>query len=172
MADKIYKLILRAKFTKNSDIEIIHEKLAIIFDIDLKKIPKLLKKPTIIRKNLTPDIALQYRDGLEKIGLLCDISPKLKSEPILINAEPSQVGTDEAAQFSLIGIEDEKTLILDSNTLQVINISIPFGAMVILVIKSFFASIPALIILGCIGYVGYLLQPIIIEILRSIGYYP
>jgi hypothetical protein len=168
MTDKIYKLILRGEFTEGSDIEIVHEKLAIIFDIDLKKIPKLLKKPTVIRKNLTPEVALQYREGLEKIGLLCDISPKLRSEPILIDAEPSQVGFDEAEEFSLIGVEGEKTLILDSNTLRVININIPFGAMVILVIKSFFASIPALIILGGIGYAGYLFQPMILEMLRSV----
>jgi hypothetical protein len=65
MTDKIYKVVLLGKIEEGYDKEITHEKLALVFDIDLKKIPKLLKKPHVIRKNLTRDVALQYRNGLE-----------------------------------------------------------------------------------------------------------
>ena len=72
--DKIYKLVLQGKIAEEQDVEVVHEKLAVIFDIDLKKIPKLLKKPTIIRKNLTHDAALEYQAGLKKIGVSCKVS--------------------------------------------------------------------------------------------------
>jgi predicted transcriptional regulator len=72
--DKIYKLVLQGKIAEEQDVEVVHEKLAIIFDIDLKKIPKLLKKPTIIRKNLAYDVALEYQAGLKKIGVSCEVS--------------------------------------------------------------------------------------------------
>ncbi|MCK5720849.1 MAG: hypothetical protein KAH84_13005 [Thiomargarita sp.] len=72
--DKNFNLIL-VGIEEKEDVEkeITYEKLSIIFDIDLKKIPKLLKKPTIIRKNLTYEIALQYQEGLGKIGVLSKI---------------------------------------------------------------------------------------------------
>jgi len=72
--EKIYKLVLQGEIAEEQDIEVVHEKLAIIFDIDLKKIPKLLKKPIIIRKNLAHDVALEYQAGLKKIGVSCKVS--------------------------------------------------------------------------------------------------
>ena len=80
MTDKIYKVVLLGKIAEGYDVEIVHEKLAIIFDIDLKKIPKLLKKPIVIRKNLTSEVALKYKAGLEKIGVFCEITPPLKTD--------------------------------------------------------------------------------------------
>lgn len=74
MADNIYKLILLGEIASGYDVEIAHEKLANVFDIDLKKIPKLLKRSIIIRKNLSYDDALQYKTGLEKIGVSSKIS--------------------------------------------------------------------------------------------------
>ncbi|MBE9561525.1 MAG: hypothetical protein IMF12_01500, partial [Proteobacteria bacterium] len=61
MSDKIYKVVLLGKIADGYDIEIAHEKLALIFDIDLKKITKLLKKPIIIRSELTYDVAVRYQ---------------------------------------------------------------------------------------------------------------
>lgn len=81
--DKIYKIILLGKIVEGYDVEITHEKLAIIFEIPLKKIPKLLKNPIIIRKNLTQDVALRYQMGLEKIGVLCEVNPPLEIEPTM-----------------------------------------------------------------------------------------
>jgi 6-phosphogluconate dehydrogenase (decarboxylating) len=80
---KNYKVILRGQIEEGIDIEEVHEKLAIVFDIDLNKIPKLLKKPTVIRKNLTSKYALAYQIGLEKIGVPCDIEPPVETEPSL-----------------------------------------------------------------------------------------
>ena len=73
------------------------DKLSIIFDIhDLKKIPKLLKKPTVIRKNLSRDVAMQYKVGLEKIGVLCDIDPPLETlSAVETEIESNQSVTDE-----------------------------------------------------------------------------
>ncbi len=164
----MYKLILSGKISENYDVEIVYEKLAIVFEIDLKKIPKLLKKPTVIRKNLSYDVVRQYKEGLEKIGVLCDTFPKLESEPnleaesfIVDDKENSII--DESDTFSFL--EEEKALVLDSAQLRVIDIKIPFGSMIILIIKWIIASIPALIILGSIGYVGYLFQTTIAEML-------
>jgi len=78
MTETPHKLILLGSIQEGFDTEIAHEKLAIVFDIDLKKVPKLLKKPTVIRKNLTPETAYRYKTGLDKIGVLCHISPPLE----------------------------------------------------------------------------------------------
>ena len=172
----MYKLIISGKIAENYDVEIVHEKLAIIFDIDLKKIPKLLKKPTVIRKNLSYDVVRQYKEGLEKIGVLCDTSPKLESElipsqetePFIVDHDENSIVdeiVDESDTFSFV--EQEKTLVLDSDQLRVIDIKIPFGSMIILIIKWTLASIPAMIILGSIGYVGYLSQTMIVEMLGN-----
>ena len=91
MTDKIYKVILLGKIAKGYDVEEAQDKLSLILDIDdLKKIQKLLKKPTIIRKNLSRDIAMQYKAGLEKIGVLCEIKPPVETE-----LESNQSVTDE-----------------------------------------------------------------------------
>ncbi|HDN27411.1 MAG TPA: hypothetical protein ENG03_10015 [Thioploca sp.] len=163
MTDKIYKLILLGKIAEGHDVEVAQDKLSIIFDIpDLKQIPKLLKKPTVIRKNLSRDVAMQYKTGLEKIGVLCDIDPPFETEPSFVETEiePNQSveddkkksEVDESDTFSLIEMENSKTLILDNSRFHVINIKIPFWSMIILVIKWTFASIPALIVLWAIGY--------------------
>jgi len=156
---KNYKVILRGQIEEGRDIEEVHEKLAIVFDIDLKKIPKLLKKQSVIRKNLTSEYAIAYQIGLEKIGVPCDIEPPLEIEQSLKKTEFNSILGDEdnpiiddPENFSLMEMENSKTLVLDSNTLRVLNIKIPFWSMVILTIKWIFASIPALIILGGIGY--------------------
>ena len=143
------------------------DKLSIIFDIhDLKKIPKLLKKPTVIRKNLSRDVAMQYKVGLEKIGVLCDIDPPLETlSAVETEIESNQSVTDEKKKnevdewqtddestFSLVELENPKTLVFDNSKLRVINIKIPFWSMIILIIKWTFASIPALMVLGAIGY--------------------
>ncbi len=166
MTDKIYKLILLGKIAEGYDVEVAQDKLSIIFDIpDLKQIPKLLKKPTVIRKNLSRDVAMQYKTGLEKIGVLCDIDPPFETEPSFVETEiePNQSvedveddkkksEVDESDTLSLLEMENSKTLILDNSTFHVINIKIPFSSMIILFIKWTFASIPALIVLWAIGY--------------------
>lgn len=187
MAKKTYKIILLGKIAERYDVEITHEKLAIVFDIDLKKIPKLLKKPTVIRKNLTETYASKYKHGLEKIGVPCQIvdpdgnvigtqvEPVSKDEdsnvigtqtdPVSKDEDSNVIGTqaepvskdedDATEMFSLVEKKDN-TLILDGDTLRIINIKMPFWSMVIFICKWILASIPALIILGGIGY--YLIQ--------------
>ncbi len=174
MADNSYKLILSGKIAEGYDVEIVHEKLSLVFEIALKKIPKLLKKQTIIRKNLSLDVAFQYKNGLEKIGVLCDITPKPeqenphRAETVIVNDKDNAINDKDNAindkdnaiidntgiegEIEQFSFEPEQTLTLDCNTLRVINIKIPFGSMVILIIKLILASIPALIILGGIGY--------------------
>jgi hypothetical protein len=159
MANNIHKVILLGQIKEGEDVEEVHENLAIVFDIDLKKIPKLLKKPTVIRKNLTPEYARAYQIGLEKIGVPCDIEPPINTDQSLKKTEDNSffgdenhsIG-DEQEDFSLIDIEETKTLVLDGNKLRVLNIKMPFWSMVILTIKWIFASIPALMILAAVGY--------------------
>ncbi len=160
MADNSYKLILSGKIAEGYDVEIVHEKLALVFDIALKKIPKLLKKQTIIRKKLTLDVAFQYKNGLEKIGVLSEISPKPKQnnphhvESFTVNDKDDTIidNTGIEGNIEQFSFEPEQTLTLDHNTLHIINIKIPTGSLVILMIKWILASIPALILLGGIGY--------------------
>lgn len=156
MTDKIYKVVLLGKLAEGVDVDIVHEKLAIIFDIDLKKIPKLLKKPVIIRKNLTGEVALRYKKGLDQIGVLCEINPPFEeSEAKFLTTveedEETPLTEEETEMFSLAE-NNQKTLVLDSETLRVINIKMSLGSMIILIIKATFAAIPALIILGGLGY--------------------
>ncbi len=160
MANNSYKLILSGKIAEGYDVEIVHEKLALVFDIALKKIPKLLKKPTVIRKKLTLDVAFQYKNGLEKIGVLSEINPKPvqenphHAESFTVNDKDDAIidNTGIEGDIEQFSFEPEQTLTLDHNTLHIINIKIPAGSLVILMIKWILASIPALIILGGIGY--------------------
>jgi 6-phosphogluconate dehydrogenase (decarboxylating) len=85
LTENTHKLVLLGAIREGFDPEIAREKLAIVFDIDLKKIPKLLKKPTVIRKNLTPDVAYRYKTGLDKIGVICHISPPLETNEMTEN---------------------------------------------------------------------------------------
>ncbi len=170
MTDKIYQVVLLGKLAEGYDVEIVYEKLAIVFEIDLKKIPKLLKKPTVIRKNLAPDVALKYKNGLEKIGVLCEIRPplvpsveenintseevpptSLETESIPTNETPADNNTEAEPQTISLA-EEPQPLVLDQETLRVINIKLPWWSMTKLIIKLVFATIPALIILATMVY--------------------
>ena len=152
MADK-YKLILLGKIAAGHDEEIVHEKLAIIFEIELKKIKKLLKKPLVIRTELSREVALKYKNGLERIGVVCETSPPLESNkdkaPIIDDNE--QAITDDLDNFSIKEepeLQESKPLVIDGKKFKVINIKLPFFTLV----KWSLASIPALIILSGIFY--------------------
>lgn len=166
MTDK-YKLILLGKIAAGHDKEIVHEKLAIIFEIELKKIPKLLKKPLVIRKELSREVVLKYKNGLEHIGVLCDIDPPLKSETTI--GDDKDLTKDDLDTFSITDeieepvaddieepvddTEELKTwMILGDDKRKVMNIKMPLGSMVIFMIKWTLASIPAVLILGGVGY--------------------
>ena len=184
MANK-YKLILLGKIAAGHDKEIVHEKLAIIFEIELKKIPKLLKKPLIIRKNLSHDVVLQYKNGLEYIGVLCDTDPPLKNESTsaIHSSEKNSIGDDkdlttddfdafsitddieEPIEESVDDTEELKTWVIQADDKRkVINIKMPLGSMAIFLIKWILASIPAVLILGG---VNYLLQQAIVMFLSN-----
>ena len=175
MTDKIYKVVLLGKIAEGYDVEIVHEKLAIIFDIDLKKIPKLLKKPIVIRKNLTAEVALKYQTGLEKIGVFCEIHPPLKTAATVEEVSPttaaelSSIPTEEEAEFaSLTELKNDispsaesqnfsilgkdKHLMFSQETLRVINIRMSWWSLTRFSIKWILASIPAIIILAAIVY--------------------
>ena len=148
MANKKYKVILLGKIAEGYDIDITHENLANVFDIDLKKIPKLLKKPTVIRKNLTETDASRYKHGLEKIGVLCQITNKDAES----TSQPQKISVKDEKTKEPLALVANNTLLLNNDTLRVINVKISFGSMVTLFVKLTFASIPALMILGGIGY--------------------
>lgn len=175
MTDKIYKIVLLGKIAEGYDVEIVQEKLAIIFDIDLKKIPKLLKKPIVIRKNLTSAVAVKYKNGLEKIGVLCEIHPPLTSGSTLeeslppSTAEISSFQAEEEAELSSITKLDNdrisptpkpqnfsqlkpKSLVLSQETLRVINVKMSWWSLTKFSIKWILASIPAIIILAALIY--------------------
>ncbi len=158
MTDNVYKIVLLGKIADGFDAAIAHDQLATIFNIDIKKIPKLLKKPIVIRTNLKRDAALRYQTGLEKIGILCDIippldSPPINTEPDLIIEDSAKPIIDETETFSLVDIEKQKTLILDGESLRVINLKMPFSSIMIFLIKGLFAAIVTIMIFGGIGYV-------------------
>jgi hypothetical protein len=152
MADK-YKLILLGKIAAGYDDEVVHEKLAIIFEIELKKIKKLLKKPLVIRTELNREVALKYKNGLERIGVVCDISPPLESDkdkaPILEDSE--QAITDDLDTFSIkeeSELQEPKPFVIDGKKFKVINIKLPFFTLV----KWTLASIPAILLFRGIFY--------------------
>ncbi|MDM8568197.1 hypothetical protein QUF50_01515 [Thiotrichales bacterium HSG1] len=162
MSDKIYKLVLLGKIADGHDIDITHEKLALVFDIDLKQIPKLLKKPTVIRKELTYDVADRYKTGLEKIGVLCEIRPPLETDseqltpvsedvPELTEKIPEDEKEDKVEEIIEFAPTDMK---LD-DTLRVVDVKMSFGAILLLCVKIMLASIPAMIILGGIVFLLY-----------------
>jgi hypothetical protein len=78
MTEKIYKIILLGKIADGHDKEIAVEKLALVLEIELKTATKLLKKPVVLRKNLTREFALRYKTGLEKSVFPVRYPPPLK----------------------------------------------------------------------------------------------
>lgn len=174
MTDKIYKVVLLGKIAAGYDVEIVYEKLAIIFDIDLKKIPKLLKKPIVIRKNLTAEVAVKYKAGLEKIGVFCEIHPPLTTDSTPEDdlsptaAELAAISTEETTEavattesdhiaplaepqnFSIL--DQDKHFTLSQETLRIININMSWWSLTRFLVKWVFASIPAIIILAAIVY--------------------
>jgi len=185
MTDKIYKVVLLGKIAEGYDVEIAHEKLAIIFDIDLKKIPKLLKKPVVIRKNLTPGVAVKYKSGLEKIGVLCEIYPPLTSNSTLEEslhpgtAEISSFQAEEEAELSSITKLDNdkisptkdpnnfsplkpKSLVFSQETLRVINVRMSWWSLTRFSIKWILASIPAIIVFVALIY-------LVTEVIKVVG---
>ncbi|MFK5970126.1 MAG: hypothetical protein QM487_08435 [Candidatus Marithrix sp.] len=171
MSDKIYKVILLGEIADGYDIEIAHEKLAIIFDIDLKKIPKLLKKPTVIRKELTHSVAAHYQAGLEKIGVLCKIHPPLETGYVEsipeapeedvpeLTFEPEEISEEKVADEPVKEVIKFAPIEMKLDTLRVADIQMSFGAILLLFIKIALASITAMIILG--GIIFLLQQAII-----------
>jgi hypothetical protein len=162
MTDNVYKIVLLGKIADGFDAAIAHEQLASIFNIDIKKIPKLLKKPVVIRTNLKRDAALRYQTGLEKIGILCDIIPPLDSPPAtVVNTEKPDIIIEDSAKpllyetetFTLVDIKKQNTLILDGESLRVINIKMPFSSIMSFLIKWLFAAIVTIMIIGGISYV-------------------
>ncbi len=161
MTDNVYKIVLLGKIADGFDAAIAHDQLASIFNIDIKKIPKLLKKPVVIRTHLKRDAALRYQTGLEKIGILCDIIPPLDSPPTAVANTPSIIIEDsakpllsETETFTLVDdIKKQNTLILDGESLRVINIKMPFSSIMIFLIKWLFAAIVTIMIIGGIAYV-------------------
>ena len=159
MTDNVYKIVLLGKIADGFDAAVAHEQLATIFNIDIKKIPKLIKKPVVIRTHLKRDAAQRYQTGLEKIGILCDIIPPLDSPPVLVNAETEIIiedsakpTSDETETFTLLELEKQKTLILDGENLRVINIKMPFSSILNFLIKWLFAAIVTIMIIAGIGY--------------------
>lgn len=149
--DKSYKVILQGEIADGYDPDEVKEKLAIVFKKNRKEIDKLLKNPTPIRKNLTRDVALRYQNGLEKIGVVCTIESNEKL-PVRPSTNPDD--TLSLVQKDTTSSDVKKlALILDKDTLSVINVKMPFGSMVVFILKSILASIPAFIIVGAI-FVG------------------
>ncbi|MCK5876692.1 MAG: hypothetical protein KAG43_03565 [Candidatus Marithrix sp.] len=164
MSDKIYKVVLLGKIADGYDIEIVQEKLALVFDIDLKKIPKLLKKPTIIRKELTYDVAVRYQTGLEKIGVLCEIKPPLESDLVesdSVPKEPEEILETEEKEDKIAEPEEEVIEFapveakLGNSKLQVVDVKMSFSSILLLFIKFILAAIPAMIILSGIMFLLY-----------------
>lgn len=186
MTDKIYKVVLLGKIAEGYDVEIIQEKLAIIFDIDLKKIPKLLKKPIVIRKNLTPAVAVKYKNGLEKIGVLCEIHPPLTRDStieesispstdeissLLAEEETELSSTTERIKNDKISPTKEpqnlsqlkpKSFVLSQETLRVINLKMSWWSLTKFSIKWILASIPAMIVLAALIY-------LVTEVIKVVG---
>jgi hypothetical protein len=185
MTDKIYKVVLLGKIAEGYDVEIAQEKLAIIFDIDLKKIPKLLKKPIVIRKNLTSAVAVKYKNGLEKIGVLCEIHPPLTRDSTIEESIPpstdeisSLLAEEEAELSSTTELNNDKisptqkpqnlsqlkpkSFVLSQETLRVINFKMSWWSLTKFSIKWILASIPAMIILAALIY-------LVIEVIKVVG---
>jgi hypothetical protein len=159
MTDNVYKIVLLGKIADGFDPEIAYNQLSTIFNIDIKKIPKLLKKPVIIRTHLKRDAALRYQTGLEKIGILCDITPPLDSPavtPSIMLEDSDNSISDDIEPLSLLDIKTQKTLIINGENLRVINLKMPFSSMIIFLIKSLFAALITLIIYGGITYLIWL----------------
>ncbi len=151
MPDKNYKIILLGQIASGFDPQEVKEKLALIFEKSEKKIDKLFKKPKplVIRKNLTQEIALRYKAGLEGIGVLCEIQ---NGQTRIAEKVPiAEAVAIPAEEFALVGMEGSFGGTMHG-PLRVKGIRISWGAAFVFLIKLALAAVPALIMLGLFFY--------------------
>ncbi len=170
MANNNYKIILLGKIIDGFDSAEVKEKLAIVFEKTEKQIEKLLKKgkPVVVRKNLTAEFALRYKEGLEKIGVLCQIEGDEGGDLADFTvAETADV--TESFKFKEIQEDLPSVLTLGGGTVRVTAIKIPLGALILFLIKLMLASIPAWIILAFLSLILQQATPMLIEMLGATG---
>lgn len=170
MANNNYKIILLGKIIDGFDPAEVKEKLAIVFEKTEKQIEKLLKKgkPVIVRKNLTVEFASRYKEGLEKIGVFCQIEGnKDKDQVDFTVAETATV----AESFKFKDIQDNWSsgLTLGDGTVRVTAIKIPLGTLILFLIKLMLASIPVWIILAFLSLALQQGTQMLMEILGATG---
>jgi len=170
MANNNYKIILLGKIIDGFDPAEVKEKLAIVFEKTEKQIEKLLKKgkPVMVRKNLTAEFALRYKEGLEKIGVLCQIEGGKGGEQVDFTvAETASV----ADSFKFKDLQDDLpgVLTLGEGTVRVTAIKIPLGALILFLIKLMLASIPVWIILAFLSLALQQGSQMLMEILGATG---
>jgi hypothetical protein len=170
MSNNNYKIILLGKIIDGFDSAEVKEKLAIVFEKTEKQIEKLLKKgkPVVVRKNLTAEFALRYKEGLEKIGVLCQIEGDEGGDLADFTvAETADVA--ESFKFKEIQEDLPSVLTLGGGTVRVTAIKIPLGALILFLIKLMLASIPAWIILAFLSLILQQATPMLMEILGATG---
>ncbi|MDY6991765.1 MAG: hypothetical protein SVR94_04045 [Pseudomonadota bacterium] len=148
MTEKNYRVILSA-ISEQVDKKAVEEKLISIFEKDKKAIKKFFKKPkpTLIRKHLTPEAALRYKMGLERLGLVAEIQDDtLTSTSSTPEVQPKSAPGNKAEELAFV--QEEVPLVLSTGQIWVADINISTGALMLFLIKWLLASIPALLILG------------------------
>lgn len=139
MTDTSFKVVLLGEITEGFDEEEAKGKLASIFDKDVKQVEKMLMKRAVLRNNLNEVTARRYQRGLEKIGILCEVTSESGNKTKKAKSSPAKVSSG-------LGIVPD-TLIIDGSTLLVADIKMPFFSMVRFIVKWILASIPALILI-------------------------
>jgi hypothetical protein len=146
MKEKNYKLILLGIAEEFNEDEI-KEKLSRVFQKSLKQIDKLLKKPSVLRAKVNYKTALQYQNGLERIGALCHIEDDKGVVVDMNSVEELSPDATEEEELQFNPDELIENVILDSSdTLQVIRVRMSFGAMSVFLFKCLLASIPAILL--------------------------
>lgn len=146
MANTLFKIVLRGEIAEGFDADEAKEKLANIFDKNVQQIEKMLSKQATLKDNLEEVTARRYQRGLEKIGILCDVVSNSQYPPKKTKSSSANVSTN------LKIVPD--TLIIDGSTLLVADIKMPFSSMVRFTFKWLLASIPALILLIALIWMG------------------
>ncbi len=153
MSDNSYKVILLGQIADGFDPAEVKEKLALIFEKSEKKINKLFKKkpaPIVIRKNLTQEVALRYKMGMEKIGVLCEIRNGGMAN-VGSSTPPVVVNTTADSQAWTTGLPKGVTFGLENGNIRVTAVKIPFWSFIFFLVKLTFASIPAFIIMEMVS---------------------
>lgn len=97
MSDDSYKVVFVGEVIDNRNQDTVKTNLATMFGTGMERIERLFaNSPVTIKKNLTRDEALRFRDGIIRAGALCRIENMDGNSEVLVGLSAELTGEQKA----------------------------------------------------------------------------